>query len=197
MLLVSCVSLLCSCCVCVCMSVCMRGFWCLCVHLCHYMLVCVCVCACVVLLLVSGAEPLLTVISLFMQCEKGLAGAWTPHALILLRHSPLADPHASPPATLLTPHFAPITSPIWLNSCPTLSSLPVSYCPSFMSSFVNIRNISCAFCKRSPKMHLTIWDTMSVGQVTRNQSHVTVYKLLSYFSNKSSKCYAKWVVILL
>lgn len=113
MLLVSCVSLLCSCCVCVCMSVCMRGFWCLCVHLCHYM----CVCA---LLLVSGAEPLLTVISLFMQCEKGLAGAWTPHALILLRHSPLADPHAPPP---------PFRHPTLLQSPPPFDSTPAQHYP--------------------------------------------------------------------
>ena len=94
MLLVSCV------CRRIVFMLCLRGHICfhefclVCVHVyVFYMLlrVCVCVrvygscdcvsgvsvfkCVCVVPLLVSGAEPLLTVISLFMQCEKGLAGA--------------------------------------------------------------------------------------------------------------------------
>ena len=62
-----------------CVCVCALPFLyaCDCVSMCPCLSVCVCVCVCVRVmpLLVSGAEPLLTVISLFMQCEKGLAGA--------------------------------------------------------------------------------------------------------------------------
>lgn len=135
----------------------LREFFRLCAHLCLFILVCVqllyacdCVCVrvylsvfkvCVVPLLVSGAEPLLTVISLFMQCEKGLVGAWTPHALIPLCHSPLVDPHAPPP---------PFRHPALLPSHPPSDSTPAQLCPpsvsrrpSFLSGFVNIRNISC------------------------------------------------------
>lgn len=90
MLLVSCVSLL-LCVVFACAHLVARVFPFVCAFMSFHTCVCVqllyacdCVCVrvylsvfkvCVVPLLVSGAEPLLTVISLFMQCEKGLVGA--------------------------------------------------------------------------------------------------------------------------
>lgn len=104
---------------------------CTCVHVPVYVTVCGCVFGfkwvCVVPLLVSGTEPLLTVISLFMQCEKGLAGAWTPHALIPLRYSPLVDPHAPPP---------PFRHPALVPSPPPSNSTPAQFCPPSMCHVV-------------------------------------------------------------
>lgn len=130
-------------CVCACVHACMipMRMW-LCVH--EFKRVCV------VALLVSGTEPLLTVISLFMQCEKGLSGAWTPHALIPLRHSPQTDPHAPPPPfrhQLCSHHLRHLTQPL---------PNTVSRCPCFLSNFVSIQIISHTFCERQAKIHRKI-----------------------------------------